>query len=150
MNSDRMAKHEEDTGASVDSSFQAKWNGLSDVAFAGNVKNRQNAHIELVRQKIENPLTIDSLKTILSLYSEDSNNTIYRCLEKANVEDKNYSKNTEDEEHFRESLYGDWLKSLRQMTKEEVQKSGKAFFCNGEICFIASRNKNSAATDRID
>ena len=131
MNSDRMAKHGEGTDASVNSSFQPKWNDLSDVAFAGNVKNRYNANIEEIRQKIENPLTIDSLKTIMSLYSEDSNNTIYRCLEKANVEDKNYSKNTEDEEHFRESLYGDWLKSLRQMTKEEVQKSGKAFFVMG-------------------
>lgn len=68
----------------------------------------------------------------MSLYSESSNSSIYHCLEKANAENKNYTKNTEDEKSFRESLYADWLESLRKMPKEEIQKSGKAFYVMGE------------------
>lgn len=68
----------------------------------------------------------------MSLYSESSNSSIYHCLEKANAENKNYTKNTEDEKSFRESLYADWLESLRKIPKEEIQKSGKAFYVMGE------------------
>ena len=149
MNSDRMAKHGEDTGASVNSSFQAKWNGLSDVAFAGNAKNRYNANIEEIRQKIENPLTIDSLKAVMSLYSEKDD--VYRCLELANVGEKNYIKNTEDEENFRESLYKDWLDSLKQMSREEVQKAGKDFYIVGRYALTHPEIKTrKQLTDAIE
>ena len=131
MNGDRMTKNREHISTDVDSLSQTKWDDLSNVSFSENTKNQYDLDIEEIYKEVENPLTTDSLKVIMSLYSDDSNNTIYRCLEKANVENKNYAKNTEDEVRFRESLYGDWLTSLKQMSKEEVQKAGMAFYVMG-------------------
>ena len=135
MDGRRAAKDGENTDVSASPTPQSKWDDLVDVDFAGNVKNRLVPSVKEIYRDIKNPLTTESLKTIMSLYSEDSNNTIYNCLRKANAEDKNYTKNTEDEKKFRESLYGDWLKSLRRMSKEEVRKGikrhGKVFFVMG-------------------
>lgn len=150
MSGERIPNHKEKADTSNDSSPQTKWDDLSSVAFAKDIKNQHETSIEEIHQNVENPLTTDNLKTIMSLYSESSNSSIYHCLEKANAENKNYTKNTEDEKSFRESLYADWLESLRKIPKEEIQKSGKAFYVMGEYALSHPEVKNPTTTNRIN
>lgn len=105
------------------------WEGVAAMANAYKASGEQTDLAEFYEQ-VDDPLTTDSLKDIMKIYA-DGAPKIYGCLSKVNAENKNFSPNMEDEKTFRESLYADWVDSLRNMTKDDVQKRGRDFYLMG-------------------